>query len=99
MSELRWTETMRGRVGFGATDFNQGWWSGSPLAFTIDVRSADLGAHSTVTGHVDCPALGGRLAVTDGTFELLPRACATDAMPSKRAAFASPVAIVSQVIK
>ena len=61
---------MRGRVGFGATDFNQGWWSGSRLAFTIDVRSADLGAHSTVTGHVDCPALGGRLEVAEGTFNL-----------------------------
>ena len=24
----------------------------------------------TVTGHVDCPALGGRLAVTEGTFNL-----------------------------
>ena len=62
---------MRGRVGFGAADFNQGWWSGSPLAFTIDVRSADLGANATVTGQVDCPALGGRLAIAEGTFNLL----------------------------
>ncbi len=78
MSALSWSETMRGRVAAGATDANQGWWSGGPLSFSIDVAVDDLDRfvadprhEAPVAGHVDCPALGGRLEIAEGAFNLL----------------------------
>ncbi|MGZ6705999.1 MAG: alpha/beta fold hydrolase [Solirubrobacteraceae bacterium] len=78
MSALRWSETMRGRVAFGADDYNQGWWSGSACSFSLDVDCDDVERFvadpehtATATGVIDCPALGGRLEIAEGTFNLL----------------------------
>jgi len=30
LSALDWAESMSGRVSFDTTDYNQGWWQGTP---------------------------------------------------------------------
>jgi alpha/beta hydrolase fold len=81
VSTLAWGETMRGRVALGAEDYNQGWWQGTPCSFRIDVRVADVDRFiddpdhlATCTGTLRCDALGGRMAIERGTFNLLEEA-------------------------
>ena len=38
MSTLTWSESMRGRVSFDATDYNEGWWHGTPCCL-LDRRA------------------------------------------------------------
>jgi hypothetical protein len=78
MSALRWSESMRGRVSFDTTDYNQGWWRGTPCAFHLDLRVDDVERfftddehEATCSGWIDCDGLGGRMAIARGTFNLL----------------------------
>jgi predicted patatin/cPLA2 family phospholipase len=81
-TRLRFTEQMKGYVEFGETDFRQGssagWESGNYLAvrLTIDIHGMDRFVlepdhEASVTGWVECEALGGRRRVEEGTFNLL----------------------------
>jgi hypothetical protein len=79
VTALTWSESMRGKVSFETDDYNQGWWLGTPCAFAIDVRVEDPARffddpehEATCTGRLDCDALGGRLTIERGTFNLLP---------------------------
>jgi hypothetical protein len=78
MSTLTWSESMHGRVSFDATDYNEGWWRGTPCSFSIKVRVDDVDRfladddhEATCTGFVDCVGLGERMAIERGTFNLL----------------------------
>jgi hypothetical protein len=78
MSTLTWSESMRGRVSFGADDYNEGWWQGTPCSFAIDVEVDDVDRflgddehEAACTGFVDCDGLGERMAIERGTFNLL----------------------------
>jgi hypothetical protein len=78
---LTWGESMKGRVAFGAQGYNQGWWQGTPCSFRIQVSVADAERFfdepehlATCTGTLRCDALGGRLAIEEGTFNLLEEA-------------------------
>jgi predicted alpha/beta hydrolase len=69
---------MRGRVSFDTTDYNQGWWEGTPCAFHLDLRVDDVDrffaedAHeASCGGWIDCDGLGEHLAITEGSFNLL----------------------------
>ena len=80
-STVRFTEEMLGHVTFGETDYDRGARSGgeSAAAFmfhlTIEVQDMDRFAHdplrpANATGYVHCDALGGRLPVEQGWFNL-----------------------------
>ena len=79
MSALQWSESMRGRVSFDTTDYNQGWWHGTPCSFHLDrARSTTSSASSPTTstrrrarGWIDCDGLGERMTIAEGTFNLL----------------------------
>jgi hypothetical protein len=78
MTALTWSESMRGRVSFDATDYNEGWWQGTPCSFALDVRVddverffADDDHEATCSGWIDCDGLGERMAIERGTFNLL----------------------------
>jgi hypothetical protein len=84
MTALRYREAMRGWVSFDERDFNLGLWrgraEGGRCAFALDVRVDDLDRfvddpehEAACTGTLDVPALGGRLEVAEGTFNLLVR--------------------------
>lgn len=84
MTALRYREAMRGWVSFDERDFNLGLWQGRAeggrCAFALDVRVDDLDRfvddpehEAACTGTLDFPALGGRLEVAEGTFNLLVR--------------------------
>ncbi len=79
---LRFVETMRGWWTSGATDPRAGEASGRAAGSTMAVRLAitvedmdrflaDPAREAAATGTVDCPALGGRLPIGAGTFNLL----------------------------
>jgi hypothetical protein len=78
MSTLTWSESMQGRVSFDATDYNEGWWQGTPCAFHIEVHVDDVDRfldedehEATCTGWIECDGLGARMAIERGTFNLL----------------------------
>lgn len=75
-ARLEFTEEMKGHVTFGARDFLDGD-GGDPLMFrlTIDIRGVnqfiqDPDLQAEARGYVHCDALGGRLPVERGTFNL-----------------------------
>jgi predicted patatin/cPLA2 family phospholipase len=81
-TRLRFTEEMKGYIEFGETDFQRGssagWESGNFLAvrLTIDINGMsrfvqDPDHEASVTGWVECEALGGRCRIQEGTFNLL----------------------------
>jgi hypothetical protein len=81
MSSLRFSEHLAGFVSTRETDFNQAWLEGmrNDEVCTVDLdiavddvnRFIDDPEHTaSATGHLDCAALGGRLAVVDGMFNL-----------------------------
>lgn len=78
---VSFTEEMKGFVTFGATDheegFRSGRESGTELIFHLTITVADIDAFladssrtATVVGWVECDALGGRLRVDEGIFNL-----------------------------
>jgi hypothetical protein len=80
-STVRFTEEMLGHVTFGETDYDRGARSGGEGAaafmfhLTIEVQDMDRFAHdplrpANATGYVHCDALGGRLPVEHGWFNL-----------------------------
>jgi hypothetical protein len=78
VTALTWSESMRGRVSFAASDYNEGWWQGTPCSFALDVRVddverffADDDHEATCSGGIDCDGLGARMAIERGTFNLL----------------------------
>ncbi|GAA4623969.1 hypothetical protein GCM10023196_022370 [Actinoallomurus vinaceus] len=81
-SSLSFSEVMKGAIGLGETDFEDGYRKGrdehTPLLtqLTISIDDIDefvtLPEHeATVKGYVECAALSGRLPVESGTFNLL----------------------------
>jgi predicted patatin/cPLA2 family phospholipase len=75
-ARLEFTEEMKGHVTFGAREFLDGD-GGDPLMFrlTIDIRGVnrfiqDPDLQAEAHGYVHCDALGGRLPVERGTFNL-----------------------------
>ena len=78
MSALDWAESMSGRVSFDTTDYNQGWWQGTPCAFHLDLHVDDVERffaddehEATCTGWIDCDGLGERMEIAEGSFNLL----------------------------
>ena len=78
MSGLEWSETMTGRVSFDTADYNEGWWQGTPCSFHLDVRVddverffADDDHEARCGGWIECDGLGERMAIAEGTFNLL----------------------------
>jgi predicted alpha/beta hydrolase len=78
MTTLRWSESMSGRVSFDTTDYNEGWWQGTPCSFHLDVGVDDVERfftddehEATCTGWIDCDGLGERMTIAEGTFNLL----------------------------
>ena len=78
MTSLQWSETMKGRVSFDTDDYNEGWWHGTPCSFALDVRVDDVERffaddehEATCSGWIDCDGLGERMAIEQGTFNLL----------------------------
>ena len=80
---LRFTEQMTGDVGFGERDHalgaQHGRASGTRLTIHLTIHIEDLDRFSwdrqhraTAEGWVQCEALGGRLPVERGTFDLFP---------------------------
>jgi predicted patatin/cPLA2 family phospholipase len=78
-STLRFTETMRGAVGFGIDDPELAWKapSGDELSVRLTVEIEGVGSfladpqhEARLTGEVTSEALGGRLDVERGTFNL-----------------------------
>ncbi|MEA2221652.1 MAG: cholesterol oxidase, partial [Solirubrobacteraceae bacterium] len=80
-ASLEFTEKMRGFVTFGEDDFDKGFLQGkkdrTALMFHLTVLMEDMERFvqdeqhpGTITGHVECPALGGRLEVQQGWFNL-----------------------------
>jgi predicted acylesterase/phospholipase RssA len=79
-TRLWFTEDMKGAVTMRESDPRQGARGGVPLMFrlTIDVRGVnrfmlDPELEAEARGWVDCPALGGRLPVERGRFNLFVR--------------------------
>lgn len=81
-TSLQFIETMRGFIGAGAGDYRGGEEAGraahTKLDVTLTIKAADVNAFlvdpnhaAAVTGTADSPLLGGRVAVTGGTFNLL----------------------------
>jgi len=78
LSALDWAESMSGRVSFDTTDYNQGWWQGTPCAFHLDLHVDDVERffaddehEATCTGWIDCDGLGERMEIAEGSFNLL----------------------------
>ncbi|HJV52213.1 MAG TPA: alpha/beta fold hydrolase [Noviherbaspirillum sp.] len=80
---IEFAEVMKGCVSAGATTFVDGYAAGEAaghaLALHVTVRIADLASFlaqpdhaGSLSGHIDCPLLGGRCEVLSGTFRLLP---------------------------
>lgn len=80
-ASLRFTEKMRGFVSFGEDDFDKGFRAGKKsktgLMFHVTVLMDDVERFvgdpehpGTITGHVQCDALGGELEVLEGWFNL-----------------------------
>lgn len=80
---IEFAEVMRGYVSAEAATFHDGYADGEKaghtLALHVTVAIADLAAFlsnpehaGTLSGHVDCPLLGGVCTVQSGTFRLLP---------------------------
>ena len=80
-ASLQFTEKMRGFVTFGEDDFDKGFRAGkkakTDLMFHLTVLMDDVERFiedeqhpGTITGHVQCDALGGRLEVSQGWFNL-----------------------------
>jgi cholesterol oxidase len=80
-ASLEFTEKMRGFVTFGEDDFDKGFRQGkrsrTALMFHVTVLLEDIEGFiedeqhpGTITGHVECDALGGRLQVQRGFFNL-----------------------------
>jgi cholesterol oxidase len=78
---LQFTESMVGAFAFAEEDYEVGYRvgqrEGTALRFRLTIGTDDVDAliadpeHSAVPqGYVQCQALGGRLAVQDGTFDL-----------------------------
>ena len=79
---LRFTEEMKGFVGLGESDYDSGLHAGKDAGtrlmvhLTIETDDVDRFVvdpqhQASVTGYIECDALGGRLAVEDGsTFNL-----------------------------
>jgi hypothetical protein len=80
MTSVRFTEEMLGHVTFGETDFARGAAGGDGAAFlkfhlTIEVADIDRFSHDPLrhagaVGYLQCDALGGRLPVERGDFNL-----------------------------
>jgi len=80
-ADLEFTEKMRGFITFGEDDFDKGFRAGkrskTDLMFHLTVLMKDIERFiideqhpGTITGHVQCDALGGRLEVSAGWFNL-----------------------------
>lgn len=80
-TSLSFTEEMKGAVGFGVSDPDSGYRAGQAgggeLMFhlTMDVQGvhnfiADPAHEASTRGYVECAALGGRLPVSGGVFNL-----------------------------
>ncbi|MFP5361967.1 MAG: GMC oxidoreductase [Thermoleophilia bacterium] len=80
-ASLRFTEKMRGFVTFGEDDYDRGFRRGkkakTACMFHVTVLMDDIERFvedpqhpGTITGHVQCDALGGRLEVQRGWFHL-----------------------------
>ena len=80
-ASLEFTEKMRGFVTFGEEDYDKGFRAGkksrTALMFHVTVHMQDIERFvadeqhpGTITGHVQCDALGGRLEVQQGWFNL-----------------------------
>ncbi len=80
-ANVRFTEKMRGFVTFGEDDYDKGFRRGkkakTACMFHVTVLMEDIErfiaepAHEgSITGHVDCDALGGELPVEQGWFNL-----------------------------
>jgi cholesterol oxidase len=80
-ASLEFTEKMRGFITFGEDDFDKGFRQGkrsrTALMFHVTVRMDDIERFvedeqhpATITGHVESDALGGRLDVEQGWFNL-----------------------------
>ncbi|MBV8180870.1 MAG: hypothetical protein JO045_19140 [Mycobacterium sp.] len=74
---LQFTERMTGAFGFAEADYQTGQKTGNRLLFRLTIATDDVDAfiadpeHGAVaTGCVECDALGGRLPVQEGTFDL-----------------------------
>jgi cholesterol oxidase len=78
---LEFTEKMRGFITFGEDDFDHGFREGkrsrTTLMFDVTVRIDDVERFvedeqhpATISGHLQCDALGGRLEVQEGWFHL-----------------------------
>jgi cholesterol oxidase len=74
---LQFTERMTGAFGFAEADYQTGQKTGNRLLFRLTIATDDVDAfiadpeHGAVaTGCVECDALGGRLSVQEGTFDL-----------------------------
>ena len=81
MTSVRFTEEMLGHVTFGETDFARGAKpdrdGSTPFKFHLTIEVADIDSFTrdplrpaTATGWVQCDALGGKLAVEQGWFNL-----------------------------
>ena len=78
---LSFSEVMRGYVSLGESDHRRGWeagrHSGTELTMRLDVSIRQMRRFvaspdhaGSIRGVIECPALGGRLAVERGTFNL-----------------------------
>jgi cholesterol oxidase len=81
MTSVRFTEEMLGHVTFGESDFARGAQTGRDgsefLKFHLTIEVADMDRFSTdpmrqagAVGYLQCDALGGRLPVEKGVFNL-----------------------------
>jgi hypothetical protein len=81
MTSVRFTEEMLGHVTFGETDYQRGAVSGRDgsefLKFHLTIEVADMARfsedptrHAGAVGYLQCDALGGRLPVERGDFNL-----------------------------
>jgi hypothetical protein len=81
MTSVRFTEEMLGHVTFGETDFARGAQTGRDgsefLKFHLTIEVADMDRFSTdpmrqagAVGYLQCDALGGKLPVEKGVFNL-----------------------------
>ncbi len=81
-ADLEFTEKMRGFITFGEDDYDKGYRqgkkSGTKCMFHVTVLMKDIERfisdpqhEGSITGHVQCDALGGKLEVTRGWFNLL----------------------------
>src|SRR4051812_5054120 len=87
--KIQFAEVMQGYISAKATTFADGYADGDAdrhmLALHVTVSIADLGAFlekpehaGTLSGHVDCPLLGGICTVQSGIFRLMPNTADRD---------------------